>query len=151
MDSTRTVIEVNRKKRKLWLWKRDEDESIFKVVAKYPVAVGSYDGPGGLPDYPTPTGFYCVLRRAKDPSWTLPDSAWVAEKDRGKTIPGGDPRNPIVARWIELGNGVGIHGTADKDSIGTAASHGCLRMLKKDVIELYDRVPEGTIVHVDND
>jgi lipoprotein-anchoring transpeptidase ErfK/SrfK len=42
--------------------------------------------------------------------------------------------------------GVGIHGTAAEYSIGTAASHGCIRMRVADVIDLYPRVPVGTAV-----
>ncbi len=40
----------------------------------------------------------------------------------------------------------GIHGTTREDSIGTAASHGCIRMYKKDAKELYNTVPIGTVV-----
>ena len=46
----------------------------------------------------------------------------------GETIPGGDPRNPLVARWIGFNGSVGFHGTASAGSLGTAASHGCIRM-----------------------
>ena len=61
-------------------------------------------------------------------------------------IPGGAPNNPLRARWLGIANGVGIHGTAEDWSIGTRASHGCIRMHVSDVIDLYNRVPVGTAV-----
>ena len=64
----------------------------------------------------------------------------------GQVIPGGAPNNPLKARWLGIVNGVGIHGTAEDWSIGTRASHGCIRMHVSDVIDLYPRVPVGTPV-----
>ena len=66
----------------------------------------------------------------------------------GQTIPGGDPRNPLVARWIGFNGSVGFHGTASSGSLGTAASHGCIRMAPADVIDLFERVNTGTPVLV---
>ena len=45
-------------------------------------------------------------------------------------------------------DGAGIHGTDQTASIGTAASHGCVRMLIPDVIELYDQVPVGAPIYI---
>jgi lipoprotein-anchoring transpeptidase ErfK/SrfK len=45
-------------------------------------------------------------------------------------------------------DGAGIHGTADEASIGNAASHGCIRMLIPEVIDLYDRVPLNTPLYI---
>jgi lipoprotein-anchoring transpeptidase ErfK/SrfK len=45
-------------------------------------------------------------------------------------------------------DGAGIHGTSDDSSIGSAASHGCIRMHVPEVKELYDRVPVGTPVYI---
>lgn len=143
-----TVLEVDRGSFQLLLFKLDEGDARFHYVKRYPIAIGFYDGPGGQPDYKTPRGWYRVNRKAKNPDWLMPDSPWIEESLRGTIIEGGDPRNPIVARWIELWNGVGIHGTAAESSIGTPASHGCIRMHVDDVIDLYDRVPKGAIVLV---
>ena len=63
----------------------------------------------------------------KNPPWNVPQSAWAGDL-AGETIPGGDPRNPLVARWIGFNGSVGFHGTASAGSLGTAASHGCIRM-----------------------
>jgi lipoprotein-anchoring transpeptidase ErfK/SrfK len=43
-------------------------------------------------------------------------------------------------------DGVGIHGTGEPWTVGSRASHGCIRMRVPDVIALYPRVPVGTPV-----
>ena len=63
-------------------------------------------------------------------------------------IPGGAPENPLKARWLGIYAGAGIHGTDAVGSIGSAASHGCIRMRIPDVIELYDEVAVGTPVYI---
>jgi lipoprotein-anchoring transpeptidase ErfK/SrfK len=63
-------------------------------------------------------------------------------------IPGGTPENPLKARWLGIFDGAGIHGTTETGSIGSAASHGCVRMLIPDVIELYDQVPVGAPIYI---
>ena len=77
----------------------------------------------------------------------MPNSAWAGSL-AGQAIPGGAPNNPLKARWMGIANGVGIHGTAEDWSIGSRASHGCIRMHVSDVIDLYRRVPVGTPVLV---
>ena len=109
-----------------------------KLIAAYPIAIG-------LPRYKTPRGVYFVGYKVRDPDWEIPDSPWTrrAGLTPGGIIPGGDPANPLIARWIDVDDarGIGIHGTASLDSLGTRASHGCIRMHPEDVIELYDEVP----------
>lgn len=64
-------------------------------------------------------------------------------------IPGGAPNNPLGPRWMQFkSGGYAIHGTNTDKSIGTNASHGCVRMHNSDVIELYNKVPIGTTVIV---
>jgi lipoprotein-anchoring transpeptidase ErfK/SrfK len=111
-----------------------------KMVRTYTVAVGS-------PEFPTPTGRYVVQSMQKNPAWNVPNSEWAGAL-AGETIPGGDPRNPLVARWIGFNGSVGFHGTASSGSLGTAASHGCIRMAPADVIDLFERVSTGTPVLV---
>ncbi len=82
-----------------------------------------------------------------NPAWHAPDEPWAGEF-AGTIVPPGSPDNPIKARWLEFYNGAGIHGTDDVASLGTAASHGCIRMSIPDVIELYDRVPLQTPVYI---
>jgi L,D-transpeptidase catalytic domain/Putative peptidoglycan binding domain len=105
---------------------------------RYSIAVGM----AGLE---TPAGTYHIQDKQVNPAWHVPNSAWAGSL-AGQVIPGGAPDNPLKARWLGIANGVGIHGTAEDWSIGTRASHGCIRMHVSDVIDLYPRVPVGTTV-----
>ena len=111
----------------------------LKLVRSYPIAVGQQ----GLQ---TPAGLYHIQNKAVDPPWQVPNSAWAGAL-AGKLIPPG-PQDPIKARWMGIFNGAGIHGTDEVSSIGHAFSHGCVRMLIPDVIDLYDRVQVGTPVYI---
>jgi lipoprotein-anchoring transpeptidase ErfK/SrfK len=124
----------------LRLYERDEDTFEFACF-EYEIAFGTRD-------YRTPKGLFVVQEKAKDPDWMMPDSEWIPEDLRGTIVPGGDPANPIRERWLGIlpDEGIGIHGTLVEDSLGSRASHGCIRMLPRDVIDLYDRTPLGTLV-----
>ncbi len=75
--------------------------------------------------------------------------AWSANPGVTPTIPGGSPRNPMGAAAMGLDRGnYAIHGTNDPSSIGGFVSHGCIRMLNEDVLDLYRRTPLGTDVYV---
>ena len=128
-----TVITIDRVTFKLRLFKR------LRLRHTWPVAVGM----AGLA---TPAGIYQVQEREVNPSWHVPNAPWAGSL-AGQTIPPG-PGDPIVARWLGLGGGVGIHGTNEPWSIGSRASHGCIRMLPSDVIALYPQVPLGTPVYI---
>jgi lipoprotein-anchoring transpeptidase ErfK/SrfK len=127
-----TIVTVDRGAFTLRLFKR------LRVVKRYAVAVGQ-------PAYPTPTGLFHVLDKQVNPVWSVPNSPWAGEL-AGTTVQGGTAANPLKARWMGLGGGVGIHGTGEDYSIGTRASHGCIRMHVPDVVALYGRVPVGTPV-----
>jgi lipoprotein-anchoring transpeptidase ErfK/SrfK len=107
-----------------------------RLVKSYRVGIGALG-------FETPAGIYEVESKAANPAWYVPNRPWAGDL-AGKVIPGNDPSNPIKARWMGFWKGAGIHGTADTASIGTAASHGCIRMTIPDVIDLYDRVPLKT-------
>ena len=133
-DAQPMAITVSRNETKARLFKRG------KFVKAYTVAVGS-------PEYPTPTGRFVVQTKQVNPSWNVPNSSWAGSL-AGQTIPGGDPNNPLVARWIGINGSVGFHGTNSAGSLGSAASHGCIRMAPADVIDLYAQVSIGTPVLV---
>lgn len=99
----------------------------------------------GRPGFPTPTGRFAVFTKQVNPSWTAP--SWAGPL-AGQTIPGGSGANPIKARWIGFTGSVGFHGTADLSSLGSEASHGCVRMSVPAVISLYRKVRIGTPVLV---
>jgi lipoprotein-anchoring transpeptidase ErfK/SrfK len=128
------ILIVNRSAFKLTLYKN------LKVAKTYSIAVGQ----AGMD---TPAGRYTIQNKAENPAWHVPQSDW-AGKLAGQVIPPDDPRNPIEARWMGIYDGAGIHGTTADDSIGTAASHGCVRMRIPDVIELYDQVPVEAPVYI---
>ena len=81
-----------------------------------------------------------------NPSWHVPKSSWAGSL-AGKVIPPG-PQDPLKARWMGFNGGAGIHGTDDINSLGSAASHGCIRMSVPDVVRLYRHVSVGTPVYV---
>jgi len=111
----------------------------LKLVRTYPIAVGQ----AGLE---TPVGLYSINDKQVNPSWHVPNSAWAGSL-AGRIIPPG-PSDPIKARWMGFWNGAGIHGTEETWSIGHSASHGCIRMLIPDVIQLYGMVPLHTPIYV---
>lgn len=127
-----TVITVDRRTFTLRLFKR------LRLAKRYKIALGAAG-------YETPSGRYTIQNKAVNPAWHVPNSPWAGSL-AGTVVPGGAPNNPLKARWLGIVNGVGIHGTAEEWSIGSRASHGCIRMRVADVIDLYPRVPVGTPV-----
>jgi lipoprotein-anchoring transpeptidase ErfK/SrfK len=128
------VLIVDRGSFRLTLYKN------LKKAKTYGIAVGQV----GLD---TPAGLYTIQNKAVNPAWHVPNSAWAGDL-AGKVIAGDDPSNPIKARWMGIYDGVGVHGTSDDASIGSAASHGCIRMHIPDVEELYDQVPVGAPIYI---
>jgi lipoprotein-anchoring transpeptidase ErfK/SrfK len=128
----RTVVTVDRSRFKLRYFRN------LKRRKAYDVAVG-------MPGHATPRGRFAITNKAVDPDWTAPDEPWAGAY-RNEVVEGGSSENPLKARWLGVVDGVGIHGTDADWSIGTAASHGCIRMRIPDVIDLYPRVPVGSTV-----
>ena len=119
-------IVISKSRKKLYLF---DDKKLFKV---YGVGIGKQGR--------TPTGIFKTGGKRKKPDWYSPT---------GK-IPYGDPKNVLGTRWIRLIpngktsraiSGLGIHGTWSPESIGKAESNGCLRLLNKDVEELFAILP----------
>ncbi len=128
-----TFLTLDRANYTLRFWKN------LNLIKSYTVAVGQV----GLE---TPAGLYHIQDKQVDPTWNVPNSAWAGSL-AGQSIPPG-PSNPLKARWLGIFNGAGIHGTDETYSLGTAASHGCVRMAVPDVIDLYDRVDVGTPIYI---
>jgi len=102
-----------------------------QVLKIYPIAVGARTTP-------SPEGDFVIVNHAKDPAYS----------HNGKVIEPGK-NNPLGSRWMGLSQkGYGIHGTNVQSSVGKAASHGCFRMRKQDVEELYSMVQVGDKVTV---
>jgi len=99
-----------------------------------------------------------VQYKRKWPRWTPPDEMVARQPElepysiaNGGMDPG--PQNPLGARALYVfQNGEDtlyrLHGTAEPASIGRAVSSGCIRLLNQDVIDLYERVPDGTPIKV---
>lgn len=128
-----TYITVDRAAFTLRLWKH------LKLAKSYPIAVG-------MQGLDTPAGLYTIDDKQVNPAWHVPNSSWAGDL-AGQVIPPG-PEDPLKARWMGFYNGAGIHGTDETSSIGSYASHGCIRMLIPDVIELYNQVPLGTPIYI---
>jgi lipoprotein-anchoring transpeptidase ErfK/SrfK len=132
-DKYPVLLIADRTNFKLRLYKQ------LQLVKEYTVAVGAVG-------FDTPAGLYHIQNKQVDPTWNVPNSDWAGDL-AGRSIPPG-PDNPLKARWLGIFDGAGIHGTDEIYSLGSAASHGCLRMAIPDVIELYDQVPVGAPIYI---
>jgi lipoprotein-anchoring transpeptidase ErfK/SrfK len=112
----------------------------LELQKAYTVAIGAVG-------FDTPAGMYHIQNKAVNPAWSVPNSDWAGSL-AGTVVPGGVPENPLKARWLGIYDGAGIHGTDQTYSLGTAASHGCVRMAIPDVIELYDQVSVGAPIYI---
>jgi lipoprotein-anchoring transpeptidase ErfK/SrfK len=105
-----------------------------EVVKTYGVAVGR-------PTHPTPTGSFRTGDIDWNPSWTPPPTGWARHK---VYQPPGAAANPMQAVKIYFrAPYYFIHGTNDSDSIGEAASHGCIRMTPGDARSLAHRIEDA--------
>jgi lipoprotein-anchoring transpeptidase ErfK/SrfK len=102
-----------------------------RVLRVYDVAVGKRSTP-------SPQGKFAIINRVPNPTWYGPGTVVAPGKS-----------NPLGSRWMGLSaKGYGIHGTNVPTSIGKAASHGCIRMRKDDLEELFAMVTVGTVVEL---
>lgn len=117
--------------RRVYVYKDDQ------LKTSYPIAIGRAG-------WETPTGTHKVIEKIPNPSWKHPFT--------GEIIPPG-PENPLGERWIGFWtdgkNYIGFHGTPKEETVGQAASHGCVRMLNQDILALFEKVGVGTTVVVE--
>ena len=114
-----------------------------KLVAAYPVTIGSAHTA-------SPIGEWKVSRITKMPTFRYDKEMLQHGKRSGNfhLLPPG-PRNPVGVMWIALNKkGIGIHGTNTPDSIGHAASHGCIRLANWDVVRLATKIKPGDRVSI---
>jgi lipoprotein-anchoring transpeptidase ErfK/SrfK len=110
--------------------------------------VKTYSCAPGQPDWPTPTGDFTIVSKQKNAPWINPHSDW--SKNMPDVIPGG-PDNPMGDTKIGIDYpGVYMHSVppSEYSSIGSYASHGCMRMLPSAVHDLYRRVHIGERVYI---
>jgi len=124
-DGAVARVRIDISERRLYLEENGE------VARSWPVAVGTRS-------HPTPRGSFGIRRVIWNPRWVPPDEEWAEdEKPRAP----GDPKNPMGRVKIFFRDpDYYIHGTIDGGSIGTAASHGCVRMRNTDVVDLARRL-----------
>lgn len=131
VPETQISLVIRLSDRKVYVYE-DED-----LITSYPIAIGRSG-------WETPVGDHEIIQMIQDPAWENPFT--------GAVIPGGDVENPLGSRWIGFWtdgiNFVGFHGTPNEESVGQAASHGCIRMYDRDVIKLFELVELGTTVTV---
>ena len=96
-------------------------------VRRYSVGIGKGNS--------SPIGKFKVVEKVVNPQFTDPE---------GRVIDADDPKNPLGERWIGIGDGFGIHGTIDPDSVGRAQSRGCIRLRSADVEEVFDLLGIGS-------
>ncbi len=131
-DFGRAIV-VDLSERRLYLYDG------LQLEKEYGVAIGTWA-------HPTPRGEWEVTLKRYMPTWSNPGSAWAASMP---AYIGPGPSNPLGTRAINLdASGIRIHGTTQDWSIGRAASHGCMRMHRWDVEDLYERVEVGMPVTV---
>jgi lipoprotein-anchoring transpeptidase ErfK/SrfK len=136
-SSVGKLIVVSRTSNRLWLYDN------FGVERTYGVATAA-------PGFETPPGRWTVIDKAENPTWHNPcfgePDCWAAGEP--EEIPPG-PGNPLGTRALYLdAPGIRIHGTPSDSSIGSWASHGCIRMHISESEALYPLVPIGTPVFV---
>jgi lipoprotein-anchoring transpeptidase ErfK/SrfK len=133
-QTRRTVQSVSEAKHSLVLSLPDRKMALLEngsVKKVYVIAVGKKSTP-------SPIGTFTIVSRLNNPTYS----------HRGRIVAPG-PDNPVGTRWMGLSvNGYGIHGTNAPKSIGKAASHGCIRMAKVDLEELFDAVRTGDQVEI---
>lgn len=133
VDSRRIV--VNRGERKLYFYRNGNLERVYGVAV-------------GQPRYPTPVGHFSVVNRQVNPSWHNPGSRWAASMPK---VIGPSFNNPLGVRALALSAAaVLIHGTSNYGSIGSAASHGCIRMRNSDIVGFFPLVEVGVPVDIIN-
>lgn len=130
------VVTVSKDELKLRLWRPKRGKAV--AVRTFRIAVGA-------PAFPTPRGRFTIVDKQVDPWWYPPDSDWAEGEE---PVPPG-PSNPLGTRWMGFDRDqIGIHGTPNAGSLGSYASHGCIRMAIGSAEWLFERVSVGTPVLV---
>jgi lipoprotein-anchoring transpeptidase ErfK/SrfK len=128
----------------------DTGEKILEVrvdgqlKAAFPITPGS-------DSIPSPTGEWKVkgVARMPDFRWDKSVLKFGVRSDDAHILPPG-PNNPVGVVWIALNKpGIGIHGTDDPETIGRAASHGCVRLANWDIVKLARMVKAGVSVTIE--
>ncbi|MDB5474117.1 MAG: ErfK/YbiS/YcfS/YnhG [Devosia sp.] len=97
------------------------------------------------------SGVSSIVGKFIAPHWAPPAEIRREHPDLPELIASGSPANPMGAAAMTLEGGLyAIHGTNDPSSVGGFVSYGCFRMLNADILDLFERVQEGTPVLVEH-
>jgi len=145
-DTPRQGLVLNLPEMRIYYYSKPKDGERPKVYT-YPVGIGRFD-------WQTPLGKTYVLQKIKNPSWTPPASIKAEHLAKGDPLPDivpAGPDNPLGSRALRLAiPGYLIHGTNKPYGIGMRVSHGCIRLRKEDIEQLFNLVPTNTPVHIVN-
>lgn len=140
----RSFVIVRKRLFRMTVFRRmEETDRVYSKSWSCPIAVGAIK-------YSTPSNLPCmVMSKARYPDWQMPYSDWVPQELQGTIVPGGTPENPIKEAFLQLTpDGIGIHGTDNLLSLGTKASHGCIRISEQNAIKAYETIAVGTPVYI---
>lgn len=127
-------IVVDKSKRRLYVYSKGRRTSV-----SYRVTIG-------MSSFATPNGTYKIGAKRYLPSWGNPGSAW-AKNMPARIAPGAS--NPLGLRAMNINTlegsdtGLRIHGTSNLRQIGTASSHGCVRVYNTNIVKLYPKISSG--------
>ncbi len=119
-------ITVNIPAFRLTLWQNNKEVKTYQIGVgqkEFPLVVGNRDATAVI----------------WNPAWIPPDSAWVRKSDSVKPyerIPADDPQNPLGKIKIPLGDAYLLHEADSPSDIGNLVSHGCVRVLRKDMLDI---------------
>src|ERR1051326_2798903 len=133
-------ITVNIPAFQLTLWQGN------KEVKTYQIGIGRKD-------FQLPSGLRYAKQIVFNPDWIPPDSEWVYEHDAapGEVVEADDPRNPLGKVKIPIGNGgILIHQAFKPSDIGHLVSHGCVRLILKELYEFIDEIIAAQSLKVSN-
>ena len=115
-----------------------------QLLASFPITPGSTT-------LPAPPGTWKIENMASMPYFRYDESMLMhgVRSDNFVNLPPG-PNSPVGVMWMGLNkSGIGLHGTANPETIGRAASHGCIRLANWDAVKLSQMVTPGVTVHID--
>jgi lipoprotein-anchoring transpeptidase ErfK/SrfK len=138
------LLVVDREKRTLTIYRWRVTKRRYDRQFKFTITVGKKGKE-------TPHGLYFVESKTRKPDWRVPKDPDYSPDMWNTIIKFGTPGNPFAGGFISLSGketGIGIHGTSFDPQVGTASSHGCIRMRTEDFLKIYDRVAVGTPVYL---
>ena len=138
------LLVVDREERTLDIFKYSLRNRRYTKRQTFDVTVGKIG-------HETPHGLYFVENKSRTPDWRMPEDPDYPEEKWGTIYKFGEPGNPFAGGFISLHGeepGIGLHGTVFDPMVGTASSHGCIRMRTEDLLKIYDSVTVNTPVYL---